>query len=508
MLKQIIVTFIVLIYISIRVSAQTGIIFPRAFAFAVDDLGWNIGNDVGDIDSQGPYRIGIDRKMDLNDYKPIVEVGKTVGVRIQSLFILAEMDRLNILRAHPSTTWEGKNWDNSKNVCQEQIDIMNYVKNNAAYLEFGLHGIGHEYWNENNQRNRAEWYSIDDNKPREEDTMRVHIQCFKDIMAQYGLDEAHHQRFPESFVPCAYAYYWKPGSDYSTGKIMAENGVKYVNTLFECIEELNPPKGENGGGFDNGVIVVNRINYGNEWWKQSALPTVPLDKQKSDIIETHWSNWLDQDNFVQNQTTQKFIEYYQMVQKSKNRYCAKNTEQFHAQWLYKKYAKVTEKEKGVVEIDNTQMPYDAYKNDILGVMVLKIPLKNNEHISGAKINGKQIPAYFEQFGWGYLYLPVLKQEKYILKYKIGSDTMTNYVLNDGTYNVYSISKNKKNIIVDIEMYGTQTVKIKCNKPKKLNSNNPNLIILSWDYDINSNILQIKVKGVDIQGERGLIELVY
>lgn len=483
------------------------VIFPRAFAFAVDDLGWNIGNDVGDIDNQGPYRIGIDRKMDLENYKPIVEVGKNVGVRIQSLFVLAEMDRLNILRKHPSTTWMGKDWDNTKNINQGQIDIMNFVKDNAAYIEFGLHGVGHEHW-VNGKKNRAEWYSTDDNKPWPEDTTKAHIQCFKDIMAQYGLDEAHGQRFPESFVPCAYGYYWNPGADYSTGKLLADNGLKYVNTLFTYIEELNPPKGNNGGGFDNGVIVVNRINYGNEWWRLSALPTVPLEKQESDIIETHWTNWLAQDDFVQNTTIQNFIEYYQMVQKSKDRYCAKNTEQFFSQWLYNKYTTVNQRREGEVEIDNTKMPDEAYKNEILGVMVLKVPLDTDEHISKATLNGKSIPAYFEEFGWGYLYLPVLKQEKYTLKYKIGKEMMPLFVFNTGTYNVYDLTKDKKKVTVDIEMYGTQTVKIKCDQPKKLVSNNKNLIVLSQDYENAAKMLSIELKGIDIQGERGMLTLSY
>jgi hypothetical protein len=491
--------------INTRLFSQ--VIFPRAFAFAIDDLGWNIGNDDGDVDNQGPYRIGIDRKMDLENYKPIVEVGKTAGVRIQSLFVLAEMDRLNILRKHPSTTWMGKDWDNTKNINQEQIDIMSFVRDNAAYMEFGLHGVGHEHW-VNSKKNRAEWYSTDDNASWPEDTVKAHIQCFKDIMAQYGLDEAHGQRFPESFVPTAYGYYWNPGANYSTGKLLSENGLKYVNTLFDYIEELNPPKGPNGGGFDNGVIVVNRINYGNEWWRLSSLPTVPLEEQESDIIETHWSNWLAQDDFLQAQTVQEFVEYYQMVQKSKDRYCAKNTEQFHSQWLYNKYTTLTQKSNNVYEIDNTKMPNEAYYNDILGVMVLKIPLKNNEHVSIATLNGKPIPAYFEDFNWGYLYLPVLKQEKYELKYEIGSSMMPLFVLNTGTYNVYDFTKDKNKVTIDLEMYGNQTLTVKCDNPKTISTNNKNLIILSNSYDNSSKILSIELKGIDIQGERGLLTLSY
>ena len=501
------IAFIVMMNLfSLQLIAQNKMIFPRPFAFAVDDLGWNIGNDTGDLDNQGPYRIGIDRKMDLNDYKVIVEVGKNVGVRIQSLFVLAEMDRQNILKNYPSTTWQGKNWDNSKNIGQEQIDIMDFVKDNAAYMEFGLHGVGHEFWVDG-QKKRAEWYCIEDNHPWNKKTLEQHIQCFKDIMAQYGISKENGQRFPESFVPCAYGYHWNPDGKFSTGKLMSENGVKYVNTLFETIPELNPPKGNNGGGFDNGVIVVNRINYGNEWWKQDALPTVPLEKQESDIIESHWSNWLAQDNFLQDETTQKFIDYYMMVQKSTNRYCAKNTEQFYSQWLYKKYTKVKQKSENVVEIDNTKMPNEAYKHDILGVMVLKVPIMPQEHITYATLNGSQIPAYFEQSGWAFLYLPVLKQQTYTLKYKIGKQTMPFYVYNDGTYNVYSIKKTNKNMLIDLKMYGTQTVKIKCDSsPVNIKSKNKNLKILSYKFDDLNKILSVKIRGIDIQGERAKIEL--
>jgi len=126
--------FILLLTLSFLGAQDSQIIFPRSFAVAVDDMAWNIGNDAGDIDGQGPYRIGIDRNMDIKDYQAVVEVGRAVGVRIQGLFVLAEMDRENILARYPSTTWQGSEWDNAGNISQEQIDIMNYVKNNAAYL--------------------------------------------------------------------------------------------------------------------------------------------------------------------------------------------------------------------------------------------------------------------------------------------------------------------------------------------------------------------------------------
>jgi hypothetical protein len=487
---------------TITVFSQEKMIFPRAFAFAVDDLGWNIGNDTGDLDNQGPYRIGLNKKMHLDDYKPLVEVGKKVGTRIQSLFVLSEMDRLNILKKYPTTTWQGADWDNSKNISNEQIDIMNYVKENAAYMEFGLHGVGHEYWVDG-KKVRAEWYNLEDNKPWKEEIMKTHLQCFNDIMAQYGLSKENGNSFPESFVPCAYGYYWNPNGDYSTGKIMLDAGVKYVNTLFDEIRELNPPKETNGGGFDHGVLVINRINYGNEWYQLSALPTEPIEEQETDIIETHWSNWLAQDAFLQEEVNSKFIAYYNMVQATPNRYVAKNTEQLYAQWLYNKYTVVTENQQGIVSIDNTKMPNKAYQNNILGTMVLKIKLNPKEHIYKATLNSDKLGVYYEDAGYGFLYLPRLAQKKYTLTYELGKKPMSKAIYLKGTYNVYSFKSDKNTIKAKIRVYGTQDIIFKgIKKAHQITSSNKNIHILKETYNSKNKTLIVTVKALDIQGETG------
>ena len=116
------------------------VIFPRPFAFAVDDLGWLQGSNLNLQTKHGPFRLGAKRKISIDDYRVLVQVGKVAGVRIQGLFILCEMDRENVCAEYPTTTMYGTKWDNAKNVGDEQIQIMNYVKENAAYLEFGLHG--------------------------------------------------------------------------------------------------------------------------------------------------------------------------------------------------------------------------------------------------------------------------------------------------------------------------------------------------------------------------------
>jgi len=418
------------------------------------------------------------------------------------------MDRDNILRKYPSTTWQGTSWDNSRNIDQTQIDIMNYVKDQAAYMEFGLHGVGHEYWVDGKMK-RAEWYSTWEDHPWPEKSMREHIQCFKDIMAQYGLSKENGQSFPESFVPCAYGFYWNPQGSYSTGKIMSDQGLKYVNTLFSYIKELDPPKGANSGGFDNGVHVVNRINYGNPWYKLDALPTVLLKDQKSDIIETHWANWLGQDDFVQDMTTKKFIDYYKMVQASENRYVAKNTEQFHSQWLYNKYTNVVENTVGEVQIDNTKMPKDAYKNNILGNMVLKFKLNEGEHLSMIKLDGKDIRVYFEESGFGFIYLPQLKQKKYNLKFEISHNLPNIYIDHRGTNNIYSLESKENNYVIKLRTYGLQELKIYgISKPKSIKISNENITLIDSNYNQAIKQLIIKLAARDIQGESGEVQLIY
>lgn len=489
-----------------KIEQGNGIIFPSPFAFAIDDLGWNVGHDEGDVDNQGPYRIGIDRIMDIDDYKCIVNVAKEAGVRVMGLFVLSEMDRENILGKYPSTTWMGKNWDNSKNICQEQIDIMSYIKENAAYLEFGLHGVGHEYWVDGIKK-RAEWYCTEDDHPWSEESMREHIQCFKDIMAQYGLSIENGQSFPESFVPCAYSFYWNPDGNYSTGSILNEAGVKYANTLFDYIPELNPPTEPNGGGFDHGVLIVNRINYGNEWYKLDALPTVDIKEQESDIIESHWSNWLAQDKFLQEEVNKKWIAYYNMVQKNKNRYIAKNTEQFSSQWLYKKYTDVTENKPGNVIIDNTKMPSEPYDYNLLGNLVLKVKLDSNQHISNAKLNGEPIACYFEEKGYGFMYLPILEQKIYGLTYEMGDKTMDSFIFNKGTYNVYSYKVGQNEIKAKVRIYGTQVIDFfGIDKPQNIITSTPDVSIISKAYDDNKKHLTLQIKGVDFQGETTIINL--
>ncbi len=482
------------------------IIFPRPFAIAIDDLGWMKGEDHGE-DGYGPYRLGMGRNPTLKDYLAVIDIARQCGIRLQGLFILSELDRENVLKDFPTTTYLRENWDNSDNISDLQVEMMQCIKRESAFLEFGLHGTGHEFWPEEGKRNRAEWYNTDDKHPWPEEQLLDHLNCFVKIMGQYGLTIENGHSFPESFVPCAYSYYWNPQGAYSLGSLLNKFGVKYANTDFSQIPELNPPSEPNGGGFDHGVHVLNRYNYKNLWNETGKLPEVPLEEQETDFIETHWPNLLGNDEPTQAEISLKWINYFREVQKSPGRYCSKNTLQHHSQWLYNKYTSVAEIAPGIVEIDNTGMPEEAFKGALPGNLILKVSLNPGQHVSVATLNNKPITGYVEIEGYAHLYLPPMMNQKYELKYQLGDEIPSRIVWHDGTFNVLALEDQNEVLRLDLIFYGRQTVKLSnLSHPRSVLSDNPKLKVLDWHVD--GNMLCLDLLAHNIQGETGSLYINY
>jgi len=491
---------------SLRGQSSQKIVFPRPFALVVDDLGWLHG---GSQDPQnGPYRVGFKRDFLAQDYLPMIEIGKAVGVRIQGVFVLCEMDRENAVASLPSATREGSKWNNAANVSPNQIEIMETIQSHAAHLEFGLHGVGHEYW-ENGQRRRAEWYNLQDKRPWSEAEIRAHLDMFRTIMGQYGLTKEKGHSFPESFVATAYSYFWNPSAKpYSLGRILREYGVKFVNTEFSAIPELHPPAC-GSGGFDNGAFVLDRHNFGNEWWEPASLPRRPISAFDTDLIEAHWANLLATDDIFQADLNKRWIDLFQRVQATEGRYLAKNTEQLYSQWLYKRYCKVTESKPGRVTIDNRQMPPEAYDSGMVGPMVLKLKLPKGTHLSKALLNDQPVPSIQEVQGFAHIYLPPLQREESVLVYERGDHLPESVILNNGTYNVYSRRSEGESVTFRIRVYGEQELILTTPKaPKSVTCSNPRLAILNVQHQQALGRAVITLKAHDIQGETGELRVGY
>ncbi len=148
------------------------------------------------------------------------------------------------------------------------------------------------------------------------------------------------------------------------------------------------------------------------------------------------------------------------------------------------------------------MPDEAYVHSKPGNMVLKVKLNENEHVSSASLNDKLVPAYFEDQGYAFLYLPPLEKKKYTLTFEIGKTAMPLAVYNDGTYNVYDLSQNAGEIKINVRVYGSQVVKVSCPRPFNIASDNPALIIEKMDYNEHEQMAYVHVKAKDFQGVTG------
>ncbi len=456
------------------------ITIPMPNSVAIDDVGWKRG--YSDDKTGGPWRGGMPRGrfMGLKDYQVLNYIGKKLKTRLMCLFIMSEFDRSNICAQYPTSSQQGKNWDNSSLVTEDDFTIMNYVKDHADTIEFGLHGVGHERWIKG-QRIRAEFAGEHGNKwPWKE--VWGKMECFKKLIDQYDIS------FPKSFVPCAFNYYYNPADKEDTGALMSAWGVKYAN---------NP-----GCNYlhDNGLMVLDRIQEPDMGYSlTSAQPKTllgPDDCYKS----THWSNYVAVDPNKNKEAGDKWIKYFQAIKKMPDRYLPRNTAQLYSQYLYKKFCKFIIAG-NTVTIDNTKMPDWTYKFGQLGNLLFKIPLTKNTHVSSAKLNNNNIACYYEEMGFGHIVLPRLDKKIYELKFSISPQSMPGCVINTGTYNVKKFSVENKKTTAAVEMYGTGNLLVKLNKfkPVKVQSSNKSIAIKSSNYDEFEKTLDIKLKAENVQG---------
>jgi len=458
-------------------------IVPTPLSVGIDDVGWKRGWSTAS--TGGPWRGGMPtgRWMVWEDYEVLVYVAQAVKTRLQCLFVMCEFDRSNICAEYPTTTQEGSSWDNSALVSDDDFAIMNYIKDNAAYIEFGLHGVGHEHWDDG-VRTRAEF--ANGSLPWSWSDVWGHMECFQRLISQYGIS------FPKSFVAPAHCYYYNPADPQDTGGLMRCWAVKYADHSSTYL-------------VDNSLMVLARIFHVG-WDQTSATPTVITPGYYYE--GAHWTNFVEVDPENNHTAGDKWIAWFNQIKDSFDRYVPKNTAQLFSQYLYQHYAIINRKG-NTVQIDNTEMPDWAYDLDLLGNLLLKIPLEPQIHVSSASLNGGNIACYYEDKGFGYVILPRLDKSSYTLTYSTGTCEMSNYVLNDGTYNVDKFETWPNGAVVSLQMYGTQDVKVKLDmfEPERVQSSTTSLIVNSSQWDDQADTLVINITAPDVQSAKGGIIII-
>lgn len=460
---------------------------PFPLTVTIDD----VGREYGWRDDQSKHV--------LDDYKNLVYIGECVGTRLMCAFMVAYFDKNNICAKYPTTTKSGKDWDNSKNL-DIQDEIIQFVKNNSAYIEYGLHGVDHRmFWdtllvpdgfggpNKELFKHYGEWYDVGGVKPWNSMAVEEHIHAFDEISKQYGFS------FPRSMVPPHHAYYYNPKSDESTAALLAKCGLKYVTTDFYKIAELLPRE-----GIDHGVLLTHR-DFGE--LPHDAIGITPKSIADTTSFMTHFANFYANHPNDNRTVADEWIEWFNIkVKDNLGRYVPKNNAQLNSQWLYHKYSSLCTDNNAII-IDNSKMPAEAYEYDLIGNLVLKVALLEDQHVSYADIDGRHIAGYYEDRGYGYMILPRLDKSVHKLHFRLGSTYMPEYLLYDGTYNVFSFKSTEDECAVELEMFGTQRLKVKILfEAKKVTSSNPNVLVQSYDYDSEECMVIICLTASDIQGD--------
>jgi len=302
---------------------------PMPIQIVIDDVGWWSGEDGSK--QQQPYRTGINRNHVPADYQAIADLGKKLGVRPQAATILCEWDRKNILRNLPTSTWLREKWDNSRWVGPWLDKAADIIRNNKNHYELTLHGVGHEYW-DNENFTRAEWADRS-GKMRPLDQVELHLDYFEKLLDQNQLGS-----FPTSFVPTAFLHGFGLTGDHeiSMAGVIKKRGITYINTPFY---NMYNAEGVQYGlfGIDDGVITVDRGEDLFDWDIFGGKPSGVLSGPTCGL---HWPNLLHQNPQRNSEIVDAWVKFLKPYNDKPGTLLAKDSSSFINQLLHHVSTKV------------------------------------------------------------------------------------------------------------------------------------------------------------------------
>lgn len=137
-------------------------------------------------------------KITIDFYTNILSVAKEYQIRIPLCFTLKYLDLYGVVQGSSPLPYVK--------------ELISLLKENTKFVEFGYHGLTHEY-----DGKPIEFFDIYTNSPVPNETQRSHI------VSSFQIIESLNLVFPEIFVPPGHA--WQPGV---TDKLLCQYGVKYI----------------------------------------------------------------------------------------------------------------------------------------------------------------------------------------------------------------------------------------------------------------------------------------
>ncbi|MDZ7604558.1 MAG: hypothetical protein U5K79_03000 [Cyclobacteriaceae bacterium] len=323
---------------------------PLPIQVVIDDVGWWSGKD-GSL-YQEPFRTGINRNHVIEDYKAIIDLGKTLGIKPQAAMVLGEWDKQNILRNVPHSTWMGEKWDNKKWVGPWLEETADLISANQQHFEITIHGLGHEWWT-NGKFTRAEW-ADDQGVMRPKEILVQHLDAYAEIMHQNKLGE-----LPKSFVPNAFKHSFgiTKGNEISMAELLASRGVTYINTPFDSMFNKSAVQ-HNFYGVDSGIMTIDR---GSDIFDWNVIGPSPEGTINGPTCGLHWPNLLHENPERNSEIVEGWVRLLDRYNAQKETMLAKNSHLFQQQLAHHSATKIV--------VQNNEIKMDFSGTNQLGTII-------------------------------------------------------------------------------------------------------------------------------------------
>jgi len=474
---------------------------PLAVQLVIDDVGWREGWSLAD--QGGPYRAGVNRLLEPDDYLAIAELGKRLSMRPQAAMVLCEWDKTNVCALCPTSTHVGKSWDNTSRVGSWTDITADIFRRRAAHLELTMHGVGHEHW-ENGVRTRAEWYAYKENIRWPWPVLQQHLATFRAILDQHGLGPANGHSLPVSAVPCAFSYYFDAADPHSTGALFSSAGVKFVSTPFSGACRRNSALAAADGGFEHGLIVIDRGATGIPWYVYDTVPAAPT---VGPICGIHWPNLLTPDPDQNEQSISHWVDYLSKINEASDYMLAANTRECFAQWLYKRFVTLRWENNELI-VDGRNIPAEGEALAASAPMWLKLPHMAFDCISvtngGARVVARGQCAQFDMVA-----LAGIAGGEHRLALNSAATPTVMAIRGADSCHVADLHHTEAMTEVTVEVYGSRQLHVAAALPPKYCvSASTDLQVGPWYYDTAAKECHVNVQAGDIQGRIGNIRLYY
>ena len=313
--------------------ADIQITIPMAIQLVIEDVGWwEKSHPVG---PDSPFRSGLKRRHHPADYLALVHLAKQLNMRPLIAFVACEWDRYDILRKVPTATWMGAGWNNRHNVGPWLDQAARTLNDHREYLEIGLHGVGHEYW-EQGQRSRTEFHNIrGEMRPR--DHIEAHLNAFGEILEQNGLGP-----LPKVFVPPGLCHSFGHG-DRGIHRILNQHGICYVTTDLAKAKMVRPRQ-HPLMAWEAGVLIIERGTAPVPWHAIAAEPQFTFDRP---VLSLHWANLLDEDIQRNLDVVQRWVDFLKNRLDPMVQMLSPDTATCWSQFVYRSLSRIRQTDDGV-----------------------------------------------------------------------------------------------------------------------------------------------------------------